>query len=242
MWRLWKQLATWLGFRAACAPARELGLKSPHIARMRTIKSVGAAAEYAVNKFMTEHGWRSLPCKLPGGQGFDHVFVRYADYSNDRRLLIVETKANSSPLTEGQMSAEWIDRKLQAMMASKDRQLQATADIVWECRSWTTNPYSDTCSLKVVRVTVEECKDAYEVLIRGDEICAEVRMPTARVVVPTAEGMIPVFQVSLHEFEEDYQAADDFDDDTVAEWEVPAVNDEDGREPGHWHYGARDDS
>lgn len=92
----------------------------------------GAIAEENCERKFTREGWESLPCKLPNGTGFDHVFEK------DGEVKIVDTKSGNAQLGKTlngeQMSLQWIGAKLEAMDKAGG-ELHETARTVREAMS-----------------------------------------------------------------------------------------------------------
>jgi hypothetical protein len=94
------------------------------IQRFNTLKK-GAIGDVVSKEYFTQRGWTRLRSKFRGDHGIDTVFVKkFKDY---KRVYIVENKVNTATLSEGQMSSEWLARKIVEMEKYGDAQVKATA-------------------------------------------------------------------------------------------------------------------
>ncbi len=162
----------------------------PTSSSTREMVAVGAAAEEAVERFFRSWSWTPLRCKLRGGRGFDHVFIR--SFGSHRHLLIVETKANTSALVRDQMSSAWIQRKIQEMKQSGDAGLSDTADLILKSESSSFVSRSEHVLRPRVRRSEGVLAPVYEVSISGFSL----KTPVARIVMAAevirvaSEGLI----------------------------------------------------
>jgi hypothetical protein len=186
--------------------------------RVREMIAIGEAAESAVDHYFKSWKWTSLLCKLPGGRGFDHVFIRsfpFAHYEHrwsapHRHILIVETKANGAKLLGDQMTDDWINRKIQQMMnCIQIPELQSTAGIISDALSGKPDL---SISNHLVRVKVKRSLDKpfFEASIEGLRLitpAAKIQMDSELVRVMT----------KWSEWPDDTQ--DEIADDPWEDWE-----------------------
>lgn len=105
------------------------------MSRFLTRKIKGVLGELAAKKTMERAGYKSLPCKLKSNNGFDGVYVKYKDGTDDViDTIIVESKASwngrakfGNTKTMGkQMSNQWIRENIEKMKSSDDPLVKET--------------------------------------------------------------------------------------------------------------------
>lgn len=100
---------------------------------------INVLGEAAAKETLERAGYKSLPCKLKSNNGFDGVYVKYKDGTdNIVDTIIVESKASSSGKarladtnTMGkQMSDKWIRANIDKMIESDDLFLKQTGNFL----------------------------------------------------------------------------------------------------------------
>ena len=94
----------------------------------------GDLGEAAARRTLTRAGYNELPARLPGNQGFDGVYVRYAKNGAPIDLIITESKYSSTgrayltnTKTMGkQLSGQWVDANIEKLLDSNNSSLIET--------------------------------------------------------------------------------------------------------------------
>lgn len=90
----------------------------------------GNYGEAVTKECMEARGYRSLPSKVNGNQGIDHVFVKCNPDGTISEIRLCETKTDTSPYDPNQMSDARIDEQIKRMKASPDPEVRKTAELL----------------------------------------------------------------------------------------------------------------
>ena len=121
--------------------------------------------------------------KFKRTKGIDAVYT-YTDVAGHQHLYLVENKIKGSPLSKGQMSDEWVARKLEEMQQYGDKNVRETAAMIREAQS---SPPSVTVHKVLLehnlRTGLVECFDVSTDGIKGMILWEKNCAPTMRGVL-----------------------------------------------------------
>ena len=90
----------------------------------------GNFGESVSDAFMEKQGYKKLPSKHAGNQGIDRVYVKYGKNGRIEKILLVESKVDSSQYNKNQMSDATIREQIQKMKVSKDPEVRKIGELL----------------------------------------------------------------------------------------------------------------
>lgn len=99
-------------------------------ARFDNSTDKGNFGEDVTDEVMKKQGYEKLPSKHAGNQGIDRVYVRYGKNDQGEQIVLVESKTDSSPYNEKQMSGEKIREQIEKMKKSRDPEVRKTGELL----------------------------------------------------------------------------------------------------------------
>jgi hypothetical protein len=150
------------------------------IQRFNTLQK-GAIGDIVSKEYFTQRGWTRLRSKFGGDHGIDTVFMK--KFKDHKRVYIVENKVNTATLSKGQMSNEWLSRKIVEMEKYGDSQVKATARELKKAMSG--DPGYKTTKL-LARHDVQMGKSSFLLLDEAGKIVSQPQVETTTGLIDKA--------------------------------------------------------
>jgi Tfp pilus assembly major pilin PilA len=99
-------------------------------ARFENTTDKGNFGESVTDAIMEKRSLKKIPTKHAGNQGIDGAYVQYDNNSNVEKIILVESKVDSSPYNPDQMSDEKIRDQIEKMKKSNDPDVRKAGEFL----------------------------------------------------------------------------------------------------------------